>query len=196
MEFVYFGSGTKLKELSNLYECELNYNGNVYCSVEHIYQSLKFIEEDRHRFMISGDLGSYDGLMKYKSVFYPKKWSEEDVTKKISYWKERNCVGIIAKLSSNPKNSDKLGLTFIGMNKSDAEKTRLFIEILQLKFENEFFKDVLKKTSGLELIEFGKSCKRNFDKGIQEKWCGLVQDGVVYGKNIMGKIMMKVRDQL
>lgn len=196
MKYIYFGSGTKLKELSNLYQCDILWDGNVYCSVEHVYVSLKFIKEDRCRFMKGGDLGSFDGLLIHKNIFYSNTLSEEDVIKKISYWEKRKCIGIIAKLSGNVKNAKKLGLTFDGDNKSNKAKEMIFMRILRIKFQNEFFKNILKETNGLELIEFGKSCKRNFDSGIHEQWCGLVDNGVVYGQNKMGKLLMKVRNEL
>lgn len=196
MNYIYFGSSTKLKELSNLYECDILWDGKFYCSVEHVYVSLKFIKEDRCRFMKGGDLGSFDGLLVHKNIFYSKTLREEDVIKKISYWEKRKCIGIIAKLSGNVQNAKKLGLTFDGDNKSNKAKEMIFMRILRIKFQNEFFKNILKETNGLELIEFGKSCKRNFDRGIQEQWCGLVNNGVVYGKNRMGKLLMKVRNEL
>jgi predicted NAD-dependent protein-ADP-ribosyltransferase YbiA (DUF1768 family) len=187
---LYFGSGTKCKELSNLYKCEILYKGNVYNSVENVYQSLKFIESDHHRFMKCGDLGGYDGLIKYGNIFYGNNKSKEEIEKKMEYWRKKNCIGIIAKMSGNIKYSKKLGLTFIGI------KNDVFKEILKIKFENEKFKKILENSKGKYLVEFSRSCKKNFEKGIIEKWCGLVDDNKLYGENLMGNIIMDIRENL
>lgn len=189
---LYFGSGTKCKELSNLYECEILYKGNVYNSVENVYQSLKFIESDHSRFMKSGDLGGYEGLIKYGNIFYGNKKSKEEIEKKMEYWRKRHCIGIIGKISSNIKNSKKLGLTFVGIK----DCVLIFKEILIIKFENEKFKRILENSKGKYLVEFSRSCKRNFEKGIIEKWCGLVDDNKLYGNNLMGNIIMDIRENM
>lgn len=192
---LYFGSGTKCKELSNLYECDILYKGNVYSCIENVYQSLKFIESDRCRFMKSGDLGGYDGLIKYGNIFYGKK-SKEEFEKKIEYWRKKNCIGIIGKLSSSVKNVKKLGLTFVKI-KDENENLLIFKELLIIKFENEKFKKILENSKGKYLVEFSRSCKRNFEKGIIEKWCGLVDDdNKLYGKNLMGSLIMDIREKM
>jgi hypothetical protein len=114
MDYIYFGSCVKLRELSNLYECEIKYDGSVYRSVEHVYQSLKFIESDRKRFEKGGDLSDYECLRVYKSIFYK---NDVDIDKKISYWESKKCVGIVAKMCSSKKNVLKLGLTYSGCMK-------------------------------------------------------------------------------
>lgn len=189
---LYFGSGTKLKELSNLYECDILYKGNVYCSVENVYQSLKFIESDRHRFMKDGDLGGYYSLIKYGDIFFGKKGDIDLFNKKRNYWEKKKCIGIIGKMCSNTKYSKKLGLTF----DTFFEREKIFKEILIIKFENDKFKNILKNNKEKMLVEFSRSCKRNFEKGIIEKWCGLIDNGILYGENLMGKILMEIREDL
>ena len=193
-QFVYFGSNTKLKELSNFYECEIEYKGNIYNSVENVYQSLKFNNEDRVRFMKYGDLGGYSGIVKYGKIFYGGKKSDEELNKKMEYWRKRKCIGIIAKLSSNEKYSKKLGLTFNSEYDSEFKRELIFKEILKIKYKNEKFKDILKKTNDNKLIEFGRSCKRLYEKGVNDKWCGLVDNGILFGENRMGKWLMEIRD--
>lgn len=75
LKFIYFGSTMKkpYNALSNLHYhdgCEIEYQGKIYLTIEHIYQSRKFIPEDYDRFTINGDLSSYDALINYENVFY------------------------------------------------------------------------------------------------------------------------------
>ena len=46
------------------------------------------------------------------------------------------------------------------------------------------------------LVEFDKGAKRETDAGREPFWTGLVQDGVLYGRNWMGKMMMLLREEL
>jgi predicted NAD-dependent protein-ADP-ribosyltransferase YbiA (DUF1768 family) len=186
MEFVYFGSGTSLKELSNFYNCEISYKGNLYNSVEHVYVSLKFIETDRIRFQKNSDLGDFNAFERYKDIFYPK---TVDISKKINYWKSRRCVGIVAKMCGNPKNAKKLGLTF---TMDLVAKEELMMEILKIKFENIEFKKILKQTGNKILVEF----KRNFIKNEKEYWGGYVVDNIIYGNNKMGSLLMELRKNI
>lgn len=188
--YIYFGSSTTLKTLSNFYECVIEYDGDMYNSTEHAYQSLKFIKSDRHRFTISGDLGSYDGIQKFGKIFYGKNITQEDLSKKIDYWKTRKCIGVVAKMSSNPKFSKRLGLTY----EEDHEKDEKFKDILKIKYDIPRFKKILDKTKGRLIIEFSRGAKRLHERGIREKWCGLVEDGILYGENTMGKWLMEIRD--
>jgi predicted NAD-dependent protein-ADP-ribosyltransferase YbiA (DUF1768 family) len=186
-----------LKELSNLYECDIVYHGNEYNSVEHVYQSIKFIENDRKRFMKNGDLGGYNGLIVNGEIFYGQKVAGDNdaLVKKMMYWKKKDCVGIVAKMSSNPKYAPKLGLTFLPV-KSDDETIKIFKEVLLIKFKLQPFKAILKNTGSKFLVEFSRSAKRNHENNVVEKWCGLIDNGILYGKNLMGDIMMDVRNKL
>jgi len=195
-DVLYFGSAMKLRELSNLYECDILFEGDVYNSVENVYQSLKFKKEDRVRFMKDGDLGGYDGLIKYGKIFYGKNKSQEELNKKMEYWKKRKCIGIIAKMSSNKKYVEKLGLTYNKEIFNDYEKKLIFKEILMIKFNNKKFNKILEESKGKILIEFSRSSKRNYENGIIEKWCGLVDNGVLYGNNLMGNIIMDIRKNI
>ena len=191
--YLYFGSTTTLNQLSNLYECSLQYKGSFYPSIEHIFVSLKFQEKDRHRFMIDGDLGHYPALITYGELFYGKKIGLGGYTKNMEYWKKRKCIGIIAKISSNIKYYRKLGLQHIP-EISDDEKMIIFKDILQIKFDIPFFRHILLKTCGFYLVEFSRSAKRNYQNGIKEKWTGYIENQLLYGHNYMGYILMDIRN--
>ena len=178
MEFLYFGSGVKLRELSNLYECEIEYNGYKYISSEHLYQSLQFNEFER--FTINGDLSGYDCLVKYKDVFYSKK---SVIESKVNYWKVRKCIGIVAKMCSNKKYMKKLGLTYTNKYIKDD----IFEEILRLKFNQKYFKTILLNTGDKTLVEFSR-----FDL----KWGGKVIDNKIVGENLMGNMIEKIRNEI
>ncbi len=65
-----------------------------------------------------------------------------------------------------------------------------------IKFENEKFKKILENNKEKYLVEFSRSCKRNFEKGIIEKWCGLIDDNKIYGRNLMVNIIMDIRENI
>ena len=193
--YIYFGSSTKVKMLSNFYKCDIEYQGEKYNSTEHAYQSLKFIKEDRIRFTKNGDLGNYESIKKYGNIFYGKKITDEELDKKIEYWEKKKCIGIVAKMSSNIKYSKRLGLTY-DENCDYLINYEKFKEILKIKYNIEKFKNLLQKTKGRMIIEFGKGAKRLHEKNINEKWGGLVDNGILYGENTMGKWLMEIRDQI
>ena len=191
--YIYFGSGMKkpYSSLSNLHymdKCEILYKGHVYLTVEHIYQSRKFIEKDWVRFTVNGDLSSYDAMSTYGMIFY----GMSNCQSKIDYWSDRKCVGIVAKLASNPKFASKLGLTFNGQH----ESVLLFDRILPLKYSYPYYRDTLLSTGDTHLVEFSRLAKHLHDKGISDKWAGIVVDGFLYGSNTMGNMLIAIRQQI
>ena len=74
----FYANGLKLYHiLSNFHwikEGVKDKNGLEYPSTEHLFQSYKYIDEDKKRFTVNGDLGNVDG---FKLVF-----SEKDYEKK------------------------------------------------------------------------------------------------------------------
>ena len=95
-------------------------------------------------------------------------------------------IGILAKLViSHPKT---FGVKLKPMDGMDTSKQRWF-PIFAAKFEGDL-KSMLLKTSGM-LVEHDRKAKVR--KG---KWGGLVQNGVLYGPNIMGKLLTMFRDSM
>lgn len=61
---------------------------------------------------------------------------------------------------------------------------------------NPKLREVLLSTQGKILVEFARGAKKRQESGQIERWAGLVQDGILYGDNWMGQLLMSVRDQL
>ena len=185
-DFIYFGSSTKLRELSNLYTVDILYENKLYPSLEHIYQSFKFIESDRPRFTKEGDLGSFDAFKKFDGIIVPKGQYEN----KRKYWEKLNCVGIVAKLATNEKRLKGLGLTFKGALSKEFQKesSDAFRKILPLKYAIPKFRKILLDTGDKMLIEFSR-----FPNAV---WAGIVKDGVLNGENRMGKLLMEIRENI
>ena len=184
-KFIYFGSSTikPWHHLSNLAEIKdsIEYNGLIYNSVEHAFQSQLFIESDRIRFSIDGDLGSWHGL---KYFFKP-----EELDKKFKYWNKKYNIGIVAKMASNKKYHKKLKLTSI---KTDKQTTfNLWFGILIKKYTIQFYRDILLDTNNHYLCEFDRLGATYPDRIF---WGGMIVENKLYGNNQMGKYLMTIRD--
>ena len=194
---VYFGSGTVEKWLSNFASIEkpngMKFGKHRYRSAENAYQSLKVEAEDRHRLAIGGDLEDLQGL----SAIYP---NPEVAAKKIKHWTARSnpvLSGIVAKMATNPKYAKKLKLKLMPQrNPPLKELENVWREILTAKLKaSPAFRKALKGTGDARLIEFDRGAKRASDAGKPPFWTGLLKDGKLYGRNWMGKMMMKIRDE-
>jgi len=148
-------------------------NDITYASTEHAFQAQKYIKDDRWRFGLDGDLGSWEGF-----GLVSKKSSD--------YWKKKDNIGIIAKMATNKIKGKKLGLTRIFEFQSTDE---LWESILVKKFSIQEFGNVLRSTEDMYLLEFDRGAKRN-----GSKWGGLIEAETLYGENNMGKYLMKVRE--
>lgn len=192
---IYFGSGSKgpYKWLSNFAAVEhprgLLFKGRRFRTAEHAYQSLKVHPEDRHRLECAGDLGHLDAL--------------ELIGKKCGHWEPKHgpvLAGIAAKLLTKPKWNSKLEQPLRLLPKKEVplyELASLWREILAAKARaSPMFKEVLMRSGRVTLVEFDKGAKRETDAGREPFWTGLVQDGVLYGRNWMGKMMMLLREEL
>ena len=58
------------------------YDGLTYCSTEHAFQAQKYVEEQRIRFSIHGDLGNKNDIDKMFQLVFSDNWE-----KKKKYWK-------------------------------------------------------------------------------------------------------------
>ncbi|MBL4898313.1 MAG: hypothetical protein JKX76_01570 [Colwellia sp.] len=176
------------------------YNNLWFPSTEHLFQSFKYLPEQRHRFTIDGDLGTVEGF----SLVFGK-----DYKKKEMYWMKKNNIGIIAKIATNKKVSIALGLTRINFKSTD-ELWRMILmkkysDPTRLASNGRSFQDILNDTRGCYLLEFGRGAKREHLKGIPPLWAGLISDDptcgnisrgndVLYGINQMGVYLMRIRD--
>ena len=149
------------------------FRGLKFNSTEHAFQAQKYILEDRIRFSVDGDLGGWDG---FKLV------NDKDV----NFWKKKDNIGIVAKMATDKKRGIKLGLR---RNKDFESTMDLWIEILLLKYKKPEYKKILLSTNNLYLLEFDRGAKNK-----SSKWAGIIQNGVLYGDNLMGIYHMIVRN--
>ena len=196
-EFLYFGSGVGIRELSNFSAAVVALPEGTYPSSEHAYQALqKFEPEERHRFETGGDLATLHGL----GLFY-----KADVAqKKSAYWNKHQMIGIVPKMASNPAWAKKLKLRMQKHN-PEAEHMHLsaikslFKRILLAKYrQNPMHRAKLLGTGDKHLIEFGRGSKREALAGRSPLWTALVEKdtGILYGGNLMGEMVMEVRELL
>ena len=170
-------------------------------NVDAAYQSLKLVPEDRHHFAEGGKLSTLDAfnLMYGTDVaakkirhFGPKKANK-------SCARNRNgCVGAVQKLAVKRPMAKKLGLTLLPQeDRLDIDETsRLFTELLLAKFRaNPELCAMLLETGNKTLVEFDRGAERRSKSGDPPLFTGLVgKDGVLYGQNLMGKLLMDVRE--
>ena len=164
----------KLSNFANIVH-GIELDGLIYSSVEHMFQSQKFIIEDRMRFSIEGDLGNWLGFSLVSK-------------KNVDYWKKKDNIGIIAKMATSKKMIQILGLRKLENFQSNDE---LWITILMKKYNINEFKEILKNTGDLYLLEFDRNAIRR-----PSYWGGNFLDNVLYGENKMGNYIMEVRDKL
>lgn len=199
----YFGSGTRQKWLSNFAQVEdpqgLLFMGRRYRTAEHAYQSLRVCEAQRDRLAVGGDIDGIDALWKL--------YKPEVAQKKVNFWTAKSepvLSGISAKMITNPVHARKMTPPLALMEPRDPmmksvnvdELKSVWRAILNAKLEaSPSFEEALYATGDMVLVEFDRGAKRTVDKGGSVFWTGLVKDGVLYGENFMGKMMMMTRDE-
>ena len=154
----------------------IEYDGTLYPSVEHAFQAQKYIKSQRTRFSTTGDLGNWDSI---KLV---------QVKSKRNFWFKKNNIGIIAKMATSTKIGKRLGLIRDASFNSSFE---LWYFLLEKKYLIKKFYFILKNTENQYLLEF--------DKGARNRgsvWGGIIQNDVLYFDNLMGKYLMKIRENI
>jgi predicted NAD-dependent protein-ADP-ribosyltransferase YbiA (DUF1768 family) len=156
----------------------------IFASTEHAFQSRKYVEKDRARFSIDGDLGNIDG---FSLVF-----KEKEYEKKRDYWMNKDNIGVIAKMATDKTRGKKLGLE---RNQDFVSTDELWMQILLSKYMKEEFKQLLKKTEDIYLLEFDRMAYHRFGVSLAF-WGGNIIDNKLWGKNQMGKYLMEIRKQI
>jgi hypothetical protein len=205
--FIYFkagrsaATGPNITLLSNLATVSPFFHGGFeYENAESAYMSRRVCAQDRYRFSIHGDLGSFEGLNATPST---KQWwaglkFNQTKSEGVGFWEKNKMAGIIAKMSTKEDAYVQLGLTLDhGARPSKSDEWTLWCQILKAKYNADYnAKRVLLMTGDCLLIETDKSLGRLFKpEGVQRrsKWGGLVKDGVLLGDNRMGQYMCRVR---
>lgn len=185
-------------DFSNFCHAPFVLRGIHWPSSEHAYQAIYRCEPDCwDRFAVGGDLASlHTGL--------PLVCKAEEVAKKILHWGPKSTrkamVGIVAKMAVKPDRAAMLGLKLRKWSddERDMKEIRaLFNEILLAKYHaNPPMAKKLVATGHQLLIEFDRGAARQVANGNPPLWTGLWRDGEVLGRNLMGELMMQVRDTL
>jgi len=119
------------------------------------------------------------------ALFFPK-----DTEKKIKYWNKKDMIGVIAKMSVNPKYYKKTKLPPKIKVRQD-----IFYDILTEKYkEGSPLRQYLMNTGDKYLIEFSRSGQTHPDRN---RWAGMAvstKEGyLIYGDNRMGVCLMYIR---
>lgn len=183
----YSNAAHPLNKLSNFAYIKdgIEIDGLIYPSTEHAFQAQKFIDEDKKRFSITGDIGDID---KGFSLMYPPK----EVEDKKKFWMKKGNIGILAKMAVADDKIKKFKLRKVPYFKSSDEN---WMKILDKKYDHKEFKDILLSTGDNYLLEFDKGAKRRAESGDPPYYAGLIDDDLnLYGTNKMGIYLMNIRD--
>ena len=170
--FFFSGSRHPYFLLSNFYEVDIEMPEGVFPSVEHYFQGMKFIPEDRERFTKGAEFD--------KAKVSGSTNSRMEIAK-----------GRLAKSAGSKSGSAKYKLT-LAPNGLDREMAKSRMKTaLQEKFMKEPFKSILMETGKAALIHIPTRGQTDFWTGKRDK-----QTGKLVGDNTMGKLLMEVRDSL
>ena len=169
--------------------------------------------EDKQKFAYGGELSTVTGLRcfytivpststKNRRVLGRENITADKFAKKMDYWK--GLSGISSKMAHN--NTRAAGIGNI-MHMDEYEKKELFHSILCAKYtQNPDMRRKLLETGDAYLLEFCKGALYFQEKnGRVERWGGFgkkveAADGTIsyhiYGKNIMGELLMRVRTEM
>jgi len=96
-------------------------------------------------------------------------------------------------MATDKKRANSLGLT---RNQDFQSSDEIWMNMLRQKFTQPLFNNKLKKTHDAYLLEFSKSARWQSEGGNPPNYAGIVQENLLYGKNQMGKYLMKIREEL
>lgn len=159
-------------QLSNFYEVDIEMAEGVFPSVEHYFQGMKFIPEDRKRFMKGGDF-------------------DKEKDSKAANANVKTAKGRLAKSAGSKSGSAKFKLTLAADGLDQEVAKNRMKRALVKKFEKEPFKNILLETGKRKLIHIPSRGKTDFWTGKRDK-----KTGTIVGENTMGKLLMEVRDTM
>ena len=213
-DHLYFGSSSSAitRKLSNFSDCVVkgrmfvkDSSGGIhqeeftFPSSEHFWWAhFMYRRCDISRLAIGGDLSTIEtGLtLLYQSM------DSKKLNGKIKYWKNRGCVGIVAKVLANRdkkknfrKRAEEIGIKMgihpikeYGKQGYSETLVHIWKNIMVSKFStNSEHRKVLLGTGNKFLVEF---CRMHEEK---QFWAGKVKDNVLYGRNFMGLCLMATR---
>ena len=201
--FVYFGSGCKAPFccLSNFAECPnpFLWEGHMWPSSEAAYCCWRHLErDDWHHFAMGGKLGNLKSGIPL--IFAQKDWLKKQKHYGAKTTGKPDMVGILPKMAMKRDVANRLGLQLKDHDRETGPDQPLidkFVEILMAKYlANPEWLEILLATGDKQLVEFDRGAGRETRAGRPPRWTGLVQNGVVLGGNLQGRIQEIVREKL
>jgi len=208
------GLGPVVRPLSNFYACTITLDTKdipekiqkhflilqniqpgayTFASTEHLWQALKARTVDCwSRFLVGGIWGGF--LDQYP--FDQDSASQRPKDQTFGYWKKKNCVGVIAKMAVNLARVKRHGwqnlLNLTHERLEEQMEEQVWLWILRMKFLQEGLpQQTLKNTGDSYLLELERMANQ------KTHWGGKVdEDGLIIGDNVMGKYLMKIREEL
>ena len=163
-------------QLSNIYECKVTLGDLTFPSAEHAFVCLQYAQGNYEDWCMGGKFADWDYVLGIRS-------EHEDTDPP---WKEKKLIGEIAiYVLHHPKT---FGIKLKPKDNLATSKERWF-PIFHAKYQGEL-KDMLLNTSGL-LVQHDEKARE-----VPWKWGGLVHNGVLYGENILGKLLTMFRDMI
>ena len=201
-EVLYFGSGAGIREFSNFYELRrpIVLEGKEFITTEHFYQcAYRCAEESQGEFVFPhGRLSTFDRGMSHVVD------KHDDVQKKIKFWGakkgRRPMAGIVPKMAVDSKRAKRLGIKLKRARDDPNDLSlieSLFKRALYAKFSSDAeLRKMLVDTGNKILVEFDRGAERRTKAGQPPLFTGLVKEGRLFGQNLMGRLLMGVREKL
>ena len=147
-------------------------------SAEHAYQCVQKVQTPWAHWEVGGKFARWE----YVFDIMNEHWKYG-----IKYWQKKNMIGILAKFVINhPKT---FGVNLVAPNYAMSISKERWFPIFDAKFKGDL-RSMLLHTSGTLVEHDRKAATR------PSKWGGLVKNGVLYGNNIMGKLLTQYRDSI
>lgn len=198
----YFGSGAGIREFSNFYELRnpIVIDGQEFITTEHFYQcKYRCAEESQHEFVFPyGRLSTFEGGISHVVD------KQEEIQKKSKFWGAKNgrrpMAGIVPKMAINSKRAKRLGIKLKRARDDPGDLSlieSLFKRALYAKFSGDAeLRKMLVDTGNKILVEFDRGAERQAKAGRPPLFTGLFKEGRLFGKNLMGRLLMGVREKL
>lgn len=163
--------------LSNLYECKVTLGDLTFPSAEHAFVCLQYATENYQDWCMGGKFADWDYVLGIRS-------EHEDTDPP---WKEKKLIGELAIYAlQHPKT---FGLKTKPMDVAMATSKERWFPIFHAKYQGEL-KDVLLNTTGTIVQHDDQARERPW------RWGGLVHNGILYGENVLGKLLTMFRDMI
>lgn len=156
-------------KFSNFYVVDIEMPEGTFPSVEHYFQGMKFIPEDREKF-------TKGGLFDKQST---------------RNWPEKVSKGIVAKSAGSKSGTRTHGMTLVE-NALDQNAAKIRMKnALKVKFSKEVFRNLLLETGESLLVHIPMG-------GTVDFWTGKIDKdtGELVGENTMAALLMEVRQEL